>query len=78
MQPDQVDNHGPICRAAPTRPAFRGAAQGRKRRWAAVIAGAAATALLAGASVALAATSSGSGPSAPVPAARSTAAPAHR
>jgi hypothetical protein len=77
MQPDQADNHGPICRAAPTRPTFPRAAQGQKRRWAAVIAGATATALLAGASVALAATSSGSGPPAPVPATRSTAAPGH-
>jgi hypothetical protein len=76
MLPDEVNYHGPICRAAPTRLAFPGAARGRKRRWAAVIAGIAATALLAGASVALAATASGSsGPSAPVPAARSTAAP---
>jgi hypothetical protein len=79
--PDQVPDrarrayHAPICRAAPTRPAAPGGAAGPSRRWLIVIAGAVTAALLAGASVALAATSAGAGPAAPVPAVTVTAAP---
>jgi hypothetical protein len=74
---DRRRHHGPIGRAAPTRPAGPGVAVGRSRRWLLVVAGGVTTALLGGASVALASISGSSGarPAAPVPAATSTAAP---
>jgi hypothetical protein len=76
---DRRRHHGPIGRAAPTRPAAPGVAAGRSRRWLLVVAGGVTAALLAGASVALVSTSSpsssGARPAAPVPAAASTAAP---
>lgn len=77
--PDQVPGdarHGctgpvgwPIGRAAPTRPPAPGVAAGPSRRLLIVLAGLIAAALLAGASVTLAATSSGPGQSAPASAA---------
>jgi hypothetical protein len=60
---------GPIWRAAPTRLTAPGSGRGRSRRWL-IAGGIAVAALLAGASVALAAT--GSGPSTPVHAARAS------
>jgi hypothetical protein len=74
---DRRRHHGPIGRAAPTRPAGPGAAAGRSRRWLLVVAGGITAALLAGASVALASTpgSSGAQSAAPVAAVTSTAAP---
>jgi hypothetical protein len=79
--PDQVPDRArpghyvPIGRAAPTRLTAPGATAGPSRRWLLVLVGGIIAALLAGASVALTATSSGSGPAAPVPAATGTAAP---
>jgi hypothetical protein len=60
---------GPIWRAAPTRLAAPGSGRGRSRRWL-IAGGIAVAALLAGASLALAAT--GSGPPTPVHAARTS------
>jgi hypothetical protein len=79
--PDQVPDRArtghyvPIGRAAPTRLTAPGASAGPSRRWLLVLVGAIIAALLAGASVALTATSSGSGPATPVPAATGTAVP---
>jgi hypothetical protein len=64
---------GPLWRAAPTRLAVPGIRAARSRRWL-IVGGVAVAALLAGASVALAAT--GSGPPTPVHAARAST-PAH-
>jgi hypothetical protein len=61
---------GPLWRAAPTRLAAPGFAHGRSRRWLIVVGGVVVAGLLAGASVALAAT--GSGPPTPVHAARAS------
>jgi hypothetical protein len=60
---------GPIWRAAPTRLAAPGSGRSRSRRWL-IAGGIAVAALLAGASLALAAT--GSGPPTPVHAARAS------
>ena len=79
--PDQVPDRArpgpyvPIGRAAPTRLTAPGGMAGPSRRWLLILVGAIIAALLAGASVALTATSSGSGPATPVPAATGTAAP---